>query len=243
MKLYEYIFINGLPVTILVIVLAQLIFRPFGFKKSVKWTKYLIIVQGILTIFFLIKSFFDYQNSELIQRMTGEYGIIYAVMIMTNIIFPILIIVKPQLGNKIWLLFSISVLLNFGWIMESFVTIIASLHRDYETFFPIKQIETISKGIIIGVSMLLIDYLTQTDKFDIVRKGKVNKFNLIPLITLILILTAYFLGVWLSSIYGFDPPYGLFYLGLILKAFSLSLGLFLIVFYLESGVKILKRKK
>ena len=243
MKLYENIFINGLPFSILLIVLARLVFKTQKFKSSIRWSNYVIIIQGFLALIFLIQSLIDSESSTLSERIPDSYGFVYALMILINISLPLLILLKPSIGKNIWLLFAISVILNFGWIMESWLTIITSIHSDYETIYPIKQLVTVFKGMIIGFSMLTIDYLTQINDFDIIKKNTSIGMIVKSIASIIVISAMFIVGEWFSLIYGFDPPYGLFYSGLILKVLSLSLGVFLIVFYVEKGIKRLNPNK
>jgi len=77
-------------------------------------------------------------------------------------------LIKP-FGKKLWYLFTVSVIMNFGWLYERIVIIIDSLHRDYipsswAMYYPTIFGGIILQGVIVGIIALFIGHLIANKK-------------------------------------------------------------------------------
>ena len=70
------------------------------------------------------------EKYAIVERSTGQYAWAYWLMLFFNCLFPFILLIK-RIGKNAYLVFLISVLMNFGLLLERFVIIITSIHRDY----------------------------------------------------------------------------------------------------------------
>lgn len=97
--------------------------------KVIRWViiSYCIIsLIGWLFIFILPTT----ESYAFIDRAIGSYAWAYWLMLFFNSMFPLILLIK-KLGENIFVILLISILMNFGWLFERFVIIITSIHRDY----------------------------------------------------------------------------------------------------------------
>jgi Ni/Fe-hydrogenase subunit HybB-like protein len=71
-----------------------------------------------------------HERFQMINRITGPYGIFYAALILCNILSPQLMWMR-RVRNSVWALFVISIIVNIGMWLERFVIVVSSLHRDF----------------------------------------------------------------------------------------------------------------
>lgn len=82
-------------------------------------------------------------------------------MLIANCVLP-LILLNKKTGKKLRILFIIALLMNLGWLFESFVIHITNLHRDYmtendNTYLPNeREIEILMRGLYIGIFTLIL---------------------------------------------------------------------------------------
>ncbi len=72
----------------------------------------------------------EYEGFMMLNRITGPYGWIFALMITCNVIIPQLLWFKRFRTNPLWL-WGISLVISFGMWFERFVIVVTSLHRDF----------------------------------------------------------------------------------------------------------------
>ena len=82
-------------------------------------------------------------------------------MLFMNCTFP-LILLNKRIGKNIYIILLVTLLMNWGWLFESFVIHITSMHRDYAQsdypnhFISIREVELLIKGFFVGVFALII---------------------------------------------------------------------------------------
>jgi len=71
-----------------------------------------------------------HERFQMVNRITGPYGIFYAALILCNILTPQLMWMR-RVRNSVGALFVISIIVNIGMWLERFVIVVTSLHRDF----------------------------------------------------------------------------------------------------------------
>lgn len=213
------------------LILVARFWHSLELENVIRWTKYTIIVHGVLALVFLVGMLFYHPDSELLRRVSGPYRWAYISLILLNVFLPLWVALKPKRNNNLWTLLFISGLMNAGAIFESFVIMITSLHRDFGTFIPIGTLRPIVKGAVVAASLLSVNYLSKTKWFN--AQHSIAKSTGLFLLSLLPFVILFFIGDWLTSLYGFDPPYVWFYAGLILKFSALTFGFFILLFAID----------
>jgi len=122
--------------------MSVLIIIPFNylFKNKVDTYYALQILRGIILgycflvllrfIFVLVVPSGNESHLVFIQRVTGPYSWAYWTMFLFHVLLPFTLLIK-RLGTNIYFLFLIAVLMNIGWLFESFVMHLTTLQREY----------------------------------------------------------------------------------------------------------------
>lgn len=128
---------NNIITRIYLLVLVLILLKIYTNKKNdistgLKIIKWIIIVYSIITLigWLLIFIFPSSKDYAIIDRTTDTYAWAYLIMLFFNCIFPFILLIK-KIGENIFLVFLVSVLMNFGWLFERFIIITTSIHRDY----------------------------------------------------------------------------------------------------------------
>lgn len=165
-------FIYGIFVSLLLILLVKWIVKSIDTKIAFANLVWIIIGYSILsTVYLLLIGVFSLDanlHTTLIERATGKYKIIYILMLLCHSILPLVLIIKRF--RTAVLVFLISVLMNIGWLFESFVIHLTSFDRDYSeentiAFFPFdRELLIIEKGVVLGIVALIIGNLIEKYK-------------------------------------------------------------------------------
>lgn len=221
MEQYEELVMHGMPITILVILAGRMIAQKMNFDHSIQWIRIILLIQAIttlITLFYLAVS--GKEPLQFTGKFHSPYYFVYMFMVITNTLLP-LILIRRQYGKTIWILFVIGLLMNFARIIESLVIILTSYHRDVVSFIPLKEIETITKGLLLGIVMIVLEYIIYRNDKTSDRTAKTSQYFKFILIAVLCVLINQ-TGSWLISVYGLDPPYGHFYTGTLLQYVSLT---------------------
>lgn len=178
----DYSLIEGIFISLLVVIVFRLIFKnrldtAIAFK-ILKWT---IIVHGLGVILFAIFYFFfddKVSSTVFIRRATGTHWWAYWLMITMNSLVPLLLLIK-KLGNKIYFLLLVSVLINIGGLMESYIILITRLVNDnnspnsFPAFIPVTiDLFIGAKAIVFGMVALLIgNLIKEINKYRSLKNG------------------------------------------------------------------------
>ncbi len=132
-KFFNDNIINGIFISVLVVIMVKLFLKriidPFYSIKIIKWTLIVYVLMAIIDVVFGI---FSIENHALVNRATGPYWWAYWFMLIAHLILPLSLFHK-KLGSKIYFILTISIFMNIGWLFESFVIHLTSLHRDYNS--------------------------------------------------------------------------------------------------------------
>jgi hypothetical protein len=175
--------IKGIFFSVLLVVLTKLILKKldvYNAKNILKWT---IIVYsiGVIIGLFLLLIFPHSEKYSFINRATGPYWWAYWLMLTMNSIFPLLLLFK-KLGDKIYFLLFVSMLMNIGWFFESFVSLMTSLNYDDANYNPSflnsREISIIIKGLVFGFGTLVLGNIIEWKKTETyVKKLNEKKSN------------------------------------------------------------------
>ena len=161
--------IKGIFISILLIIFTKMISKnKIETVLSTKIIKWIIIIYsiGVLVNSILMFIFPPIENYAFLERATGKYWWAYWLMLSMNSIFP-LILLNPKIGRKISFLLIISLLMNIGWIFESIVVHVTSLHRDYITqdnnpYLPNnREFNFILYGFLLGIILVVIENISK----------------------------------------------------------------------------------
>lgn len=125
--------IDGIFISVLLILFVRLLFPQ---KLD---THYATLILKWLILFFVLLIYINIISSVLFpvqaesahsfnNRAFGPYYWAYWIMFFFGAVFPLLLFIK-KLGNSLYFLFAVAVLMNIGWVFESFVSHVTSLHR------------------------------------------------------------------------------------------------------------------
>ena len=119
-----------LPVLLLIIL--KLSINTNSIAIPLKFIKWVIISYCIITILccLLILIIPNSGYYEFKRRATGSYAWAYWLMLFFNCLLPLVLLFK-KFGKNVYIVFTISFLMNIGSLFEKFVIIITSFHRDY----------------------------------------------------------------------------------------------------------------
>jgi hypothetical protein len=162
-------YINGLFMSVVVIIAAKRLLSNYIETKIsisiLKWSVISYCSFGVIS--FLANIMFNHNSgiSAFSERATGPYWWAYWIMVLSHLVAPLTLIIK-KLGERIYFVLFISLVMNLGWIFESFVVHMTSLHRDYlpatntismENWLPYsREWKTIWWGILFGGFLLIL---------------------------------------------------------------------------------------
>lgn len=91
----------------------------------------MIVAYGYLTeIFMAWYSGSTFEQSVVVNRMTGPYATLYWGLILTNVLLPQALWFR-RVRSSVLLLFLVAMSVNIGMWLERFVIVVTSLHRDF----------------------------------------------------------------------------------------------------------------
>ena len=118
--------------------------------------KILIATGSIVALAYLTETFMswysgiEYEQANLINRMTGPYRWAYWIMIGCNVVSAQLLWIK-KLRTNLLFTFILSIVINIGMWFERFVIIVTSLHRDFlPSSWTMYKPTIVEYGLIIG---------------------------------------------------------------------------------------------
>jgi hypothetical protein len=160
MKIYQDLFITGMPIAILVVFVCSNIFKKLNTKQAIKWIRIILILGGVLSIMsFLYYTILDNENT-FPDRLSGPYAFTYLFMLVSGTLMPFILLYKKA-GRNIWILFVVSMMMNIGRIMESVIISISSLHGDFGTFCAPIGIKTVLSGLFLGAAIIFLQFIFQ----------------------------------------------------------------------------------
>lgn len=156
--------IQGIFISVLSLILIKLIVKEkvetFFSSQILRWIIIFYSFGAIISTILLL-TFEHSKEYAFLNRATGPYWWAYLLMLITNCVLP-LILIKNKIGKKLRILFIIALLMNLGWLFESFVIHITNLHRDYATensnsYLPNeREVKILVRGFYIGILTLIL---------------------------------------------------------------------------------------
>ena len=157
--------IKGIFISILLIIFIKLLSKnKIETVLSTKIIKWIIILYsfGVLVNTILMFLFPSSEKYAFLERATGPYWWAYWLMLSMNSIVPLLLL-NNKIGKKIHFLLLIALLMNIGWIFESFVVHMSSLQidfitEDYNPYLPNnRELYLLLNGFVLGIIVLVIE--------------------------------------------------------------------------------------
>lgn len=158
-------FVDGAFMSVLVILYARLFVKTIDTTYAlaiIAWFLFLFACIGVL-YWFVILLTIDNEiiTSTYFNRAEGPYKVAYFVMFASSFL-PMFLLIK-SLRRRIFVVLAISILMNFGWLMESFIIHTTSMHRDYSSQGWISgllpnnhEVIILIKGIVVGALALIL---------------------------------------------------------------------------------------
>lgn len=156
--------IDGIFISVLLILLIRLLFK---YKTDTHYAalllKWLILSFSFLILINIIEQLLFPRQAEsqvsFINRAFGPYFWAYWIMFFFSALFPLLLLFK-KLGDRLYFLLLVAILMNIGWLFESFVIHMSSLHRDFATelnpYVPYyRERMILFRGLCLGIGALL----------------------------------------------------------------------------------------
>lgn len=158
--------LRGIFISVIVILLAKLVFKNrIHIVISLNIIRISLIIHSVVYIIqFLTSLLFDNLNNTFWSRAFGPHWWAYWVMMIMNSLLPLTLLIK-KVGNKNSYLLLVAILMNIGWIFESFVIHVTNIEREYmdENYNPYlptnSETSIIINGLITGIFILLLGNL------------------------------------------------------------------------------------
>ena len=127
--------------------------------KSAKVINYIILVITVLAnALFLF--YFVGEAVSFLERAKGAYVIFYLFSLFCQLLLPWAVLTKT-IGNSLWWMLGIAMLMNSAVIWEKFVIIMTTMHQDgnWSYFFNLFNLMSLTIGFVLGaVIYFLADY-------------------------------------------------------------------------------------
>lgn len=160
--------IRPLIVTILALIIVKTASRKeANFENAITIIKWILIAFSVLSILFFLVVILEGQTGYkvFIDRVNGPYKYVYWFMLIAGMLFP-LSLLNRNLGNNVYFLLLVAILMNIGWLFESVIIHITNSHREYvQAGFQYKsELVIITKGIILAIMFFLAGRLLDTKR-------------------------------------------------------------------------------
>ncbi|MFD0792561.1 hypothetical protein ACFQZX_02970 [Mucilaginibacter litoreus] len=124
---FDGIIIKSLFISVLSIMLAGKVLKT-DTRNAFGVTRMLILIYAGLNIILYVTAYFSPSAmAGLLGRTTDLYSFVYYFMIVSNTIFPLILLFK-KLGHNKYVLLSLSFLMNIGWLMELLIIYNTDMH-------------------------------------------------------------------------------------------------------------------
>lgn len=154
--------IRGLFISVLVVILFHWVLSDkVNTERASKIICWIILLYGIAALISQLLMFLMPPSEDYLwSRATGPYWWAFWIMIISHTVLPLtLLIIKSR--RTIYFLFFLSLIMNAGWLFESFVIHVTSMHSGYitETYNPYLPNRTeqliMLKGFVVGIVILI----------------------------------------------------------------------------------------
>jgi hypothetical protein len=163
--------LRGIFISVIIVWIAKLFIKHINIVYTKLILKWIMIGYAGLCIFqlILLLSFVEIGDS-FIESVTGEFWFSYWLMWSANTILPLILLFK-RIGDKLIFLLLVAILMNSGWLFESFVIHVTSFHRDYPSDYKMNdwllprssEVYNIINGFVLGIVVLIAGNLLYRD--------------------------------------------------------------------------------
>ncbi len=172
-SLFNQHLIRGIFISVLLIVIVRKFYKKIDTQNSIRIVKWLLITYstGVVLNFLLFLIFSEDSGNYLDfwDRAKGPYFVAYWAMFIASC--SSLLLFSKKLSGSIYFILFLSILMNFGWLFESYVIHITSIHRDYvpinsyRAYLPFDhELLIVFKGMILGIASLAVGNLVHLTK-------------------------------------------------------------------------------
>lgn len=162
--------ISGIFISVLVLWVATFI-KKLDVQHAKSILRWIMIGYACLAvvnlIVLVINEFFsgvEFAGYSIGERAFGDYWFSFWFILICNLVVP-LILFSKWISNKIIFLFLVAMMMNIGWLFESFVIHLSNIHRDYlpgdyemkgpNPFLPYEyELKFLLSGLILGIIVL-----------------------------------------------------------------------------------------
>jgi hypothetical protein len=159
-------FIKGIFVSVALVLFAQKIFREkINTTLAIQMLRWTIVLYSWLLLLCIL-SFWIMGKLDWNTYLGSPYQWTYWTMLFFNTAIPLLLL-SEKLGQKGIVVFLVSLLMNAGWLFESYVVHITHIHRDYADsegsiwMRYASEWTIVGKGILVGLIAITISYFTE----------------------------------------------------------------------------------
>lgn len=157
--------VRGIFISVLFVIIIGRYFKAINTEYAFSILRWLIILYTTASVIFIITQL-TAQGTSSFTRATGSYWFAYWIMLVSSCVFPFILLLK-KFANKKYILLLVAIIINLGWLFESFVIHITSIHRDYlppseygnsfiTSLLPFKwELIVIAKGLLLGIFVIL----------------------------------------------------------------------------------------
>lgn len=157
--------IRGIFISVLFVIIIGHFFKNIDTGYAFSILRWLIISYAITSVILVFMQLIT-QGVSSFTRATGQYWFAYWIMLIGSCIFPFTLLYR-KFANKKYFLLLVSIMINLGWLFESFVIHVIYIHRDYlppweesnnfiTYLLPFKrEIIVITKGLLLGIFVIL----------------------------------------------------------------------------------------
>jgi hypothetical protein len=166
--------IRGIFISVLFVIIIARFFKSLDTKYAFNILQWLIISYAIAGIILMFMQLIT-QGLSSFTRATGPYWFAYWIIILGSCIFPFALLFR-KFANKKYFILLVAVIINLGWLFESFVIHVTTIHRDYlppsdnnDSFItyllPFKrELIVVTKGLLLGIFVILAGNLISKTK-------------------------------------------------------------------------------
>ena len=160
--------IKGIFISVLVIICSRKIFKKnFDTRNAITIVRWILLCYSILALVYfllcvLLPTDLNTYSSYFRERATGPYSFAFWTMQLTAFL-PLVLFFK-NLSNKIYMILMLAILVNIGWLFESFVIHLTIMRRDYsgetggfKAYLPFnKELMIVLQGLVLGVLTFIV---------------------------------------------------------------------------------------
>jgi hypothetical protein len=165
-KFFDELIIKGIFASVLFVIILKFTFKNLEITKTKNVLSWILIISALFSLIgtFGWLLFYEDVRNGMFKRATDKYWWAFWLMTISKLFVPLLLS-KSKNRKKLYLLLFISIIMNIGWIFESFVIHYTSIHDDFVSpnYNPYSlnnlEIGRICNGVILGFTLIMVENL------------------------------------------------------------------------------------